>query len=135
MKFHGDSSSDTGSYFPEGEYFLQCTGVQDKDKDGNDLKSQKGNDMWVLEFTVAEGEFKDRKLWHYLVWLPAGVPGHGMALKCLKAFGIDPNGDIEVVPGHLDGLTVKAVVKVEQSDPKYDPKNVFRINQNIPPKR
>lgn len=122
MKFKGNSSSDLSGTFPEGEYYLTCTHVQHLDKDGNPLKSKKGNDMWVLEFTVAEGPHKDRKLWHHLVFIPEGQPGHGMPLKCLKAFGIDPEGENEILPEHLLELTVKAKVKVEASD-NYDPAN------------
>ena len=122
MKFRGDGRSDLSGTFPEGEYFLTCTHVQHLDKSEQPLKSKKGNDMWVLEFTVAEGEHKDRKLWHHLVFIPAGAPGHGMPLKCLKAFGIDPEGDTDILPEHLEGLTVKARVKVETSD-EYDPAN------------
>lgn len=124
MKFRGSAASDPSSVYPAGDYFLTCTHVQDKDKDGHPLKSKAGNDMWVLELTVAEGEHKDRKQWHYLVWLLAGTPGHGMALKALKAFGIDPEGDNEILPEHLLNVTVKAAVKIQPAEDGYDAKNV-----------
>ncbi len=122
MKFKGNAKSDTSNVFPEDEYFLTCTHVQDKDKEGNPLKSKAGNDMWILEFSVSEGPQKDRKLWHYLVFIPEGLPGHGMPLKCLKAFGIDPEGETDILPEHLLNVTIKAKVKIEQKD-DYDPAN------------
>jgi|CXWL01.1.fsa_nt_gi hypothetical protein len=122
MRYTGSAKSDPSSVYPPGEYFLTCTHVQDKDKEGNPLKSKKGNDMWILELTVAEGEHKDRKQWHYLVFLPPGAPGHGMTLKSLKAFGIDPEGDNDILPEHLLNVTVKVNVKIEESE-GYDPKN------------
>ncbi len=122
MRYTGNAKSDPSSTYPPGEYFLTCTHVQDKDKEGNPLKSKKGNDMWILELTVAEGEHKDRKQWHYLVFLPPGAPGHGMTLKSLKAFGIDPEGDNDILPEHLLNVTVKVNVKIEESE-GYDPKN------------
>ena len=125
MRYRGEASSDPSACFPKEDYFLTCTNVQDKDKEGNPLKSKKGNDMWILELTVAEGPHKDRKLWHYLVWLLAGAPGHGMTLKCLKAFGIDPEGDNDILPEHLLNLTVKATVGIDDKDSQYEPKNVI----------
>lgn len=125
MRYRGDQSSDPGGTFPKDDYFLTCTGVQDKDKHGQDLVSSKGNDMWVLEMTVAEGPFQNRKLWHYLVWLAPGAPGHGMTLKALKAFGIDPEGEADYHPNHLLNITVKANVDIQQSD-GYEPKNVIK---------
>jgi hypothetical protein len=122
MRFTGNAKSDPSSIYPEGDYFLTCTHIQDKDKDGNPLRSKKGNDMWILELTVAEGPHKDRKQWHYLVWLPAGAAGHGMTLKALKAFGLDPEGDNEILPEHLLNITVKAKVKIDDSG-EFDPKN------------
>lgn len=123
MRFKGDQKSDPNSTYPADDYFLTCTHVQDRDKEGNPLKSKKGNDMWVLELTVAEGPHKDRKQWHYLVWLPAGAPGHGMTLKALKAFGIDPEGDNDILPEHLLNVMVKARVGIQESA-GFDPKNV-----------
>jgi hypothetical protein len=123
MRFTGNAKSDPNAVYPADDYFLTCTHVQDKDKEGNPLKSKKGNDMWVLELTVAEGPHKDRKQWHYLVWLPAGAPGHGMTLKALKAFGIDPEGDNDILPEHLLNVTVKARVGIQEQD-GYEPKNV-----------
>lgn len=124
MKFTGNAKSDPNTTYPADDYFLTCTHVQHLDKDGNALKSKKGNDMWVLELTVAEGPHKDRKQWHYLVWLPAGAPGHGMVLKALKAFGLNPEGENEILPDHLLNVTVKARVKIDEGDGTFDPKNV-----------
>ena len=124
MKFTGNAKSDPNSCFPAGDQFLTCTYVQDKDKDGNDLKSKAGNDMWILELTVAEGDHKDRKLWFYLVWLPPGAAGHGMILKALKAFGLDPEGENDIQPDHLLNVTVKAFVKIDESE-GYEPKNAI----------
>lgn len=123
MRFKGNAASDPNSVYPADDYFLTCTHVQDKDKEGNPLKSKKGNDMWVLELTVAEGPHQNRKQWHYLVWLPAGAPGHGMTLKALKAFGIDPEGDNDIEPNQLLNVTVKAKVDIQESA-GYEPKNV-----------
>lgn len=124
MRFTGSAVSDPNSVYPADDYFLTCTDVQSLDKNGEPLKSKKGNDMWVLEFTVAEGPHKNRKQWEYLVWLPAGSPGHGMTLKALKAFGIDPEGDNDILPEHLLNVTVKAKVKVDESA-GYEPKNTI----------
>lgn len=126
MRYTGNAASDPNSTFPIGEYFLTCTHVQDKDEEGNDLVSKSGNNMWILEFTVSEGPHKDRKMWHYLVWLKAGKPGHGMTLKSLKAFGIDPEGDNDILPQHLLNVTVKCDVKIDEGDGQFDPKNVVR---------
>lgn len=126
MRFTGNAASDPNSVIPADEYFLCCTHVQDKDKEGNPLKSKKGNDMWVLEMTVHEGPQKDRKLWHYMVFLAAGAPGHGMTLKSIKAFGIDPEGDIDLLPEHLLNVVVKAKVKVDPGTDEYpEPKNAI----------
>jgi len=122
MKFKGNAKSDTSKVFPEGDYFLTCVHVQDKDKEGNDLLSKKGNSMWVLEFAVAEGPHKDRRVFHHLVFIPEGKPGHGMPLGCIKGFGYDPEGDIDIQPAHLKDLTIKAKVKIEEQD-GYEPQN------------
>lgn len=125
MRYKGNAESDPGGTFPKDDYFLKCTHVQDKDKEGNDLISSKGNNMWVLEFTVAEGPFANRKMWHYLVWLPEGKPGHGMALRSIHAFGLDPEGENDYNPGHFLNVTVKATVDID-SQPGYSPKNVIK---------
>lgn len=126
MRFKGNAASDPNACFPAEEgMFLRCTGVQHLNKDNEDLFSKSGNPMWILEMTVEEGPSKGRKLWHYLVWIPEGKPAHGMVLKALKAFGIDPEGDIEVLPEHLEGTLVKADVKIDNKDPQYEPKNVI----------
>ncbi len=123
MQFKGNAASDPNACFPADDYFLTCTKVQDKDKNDFPLKSKKGNDMWVLELTVAEGPHKDRKMWHYLVFIPEGLPAHGMALKCLKAFGINPEGENEILPEHLLNVMVKAAVKVDDKQDGFEPKN------------
>jgi hypothetical protein len=99
--------------------------VQDKDKHDQPLRSKKGNDMWILEFSVSDqGPYENRKIWHYLVFLPAGASGHGMPLKCIKAFGWDPEGENEILPKHLKGVTVKALVGIQEGTDEYpDPKN------------
>ncbi len=123
MRFTGNAAS-AADVFPADDYFLACTHVQDKNKEGQPLVSKKGNDMWILEMSVNEGPQKDRKLWHYLVFLPAGAPGHGMTLKTIKAFGIDPEGDIDLLPEHLLNVVVKAKVKVEPGTDEFpEPKN------------
>lgn len=123
MRYQGSAASDPGSTFPEGDYYLECTAVQDKDKEGNDKKSKNGNDMWVLELTVKEGEFAGRKVWHYLVWLPAGAPGHGMTLRAIHAFGHDPEGDNDYTPDHFLNVTVKAFVKIDPAKDGYQASN------------
>lgn len=122
MRFKGEAASDPNTTFPEGDYFLRCDAVQSLDKAGLPLTSKKGNEMWILELSVAEGPHKNRKLWHYLVFLLAGAPGHGMTLKAIKAFGIDPEGDNDILPEHLQGVTVKAKVSIEEQD-GFEPKN------------
>lgn len=124
MKFTGNAKSDPNSCFAVGDRYLTCTYVQYKDEHGKPLKSKANNDMWILELTVAEDPDKNRKMWHYLVWLKAGAGGHGMTLKCLKAFGLDPEGENDIQPDHLLNVTVKAFVKIDESE-GYEPKNVI----------
>lgn len=121
MRFQGDASK-AGSTFPEGDYYLKCTAVRTNDKDGNDLKSKKGMDMWVLELTVNEGPYEGRKLWDYLVWFPAEEAGHGMTLRKIHAFGFDPQGDNDYQPEHFKDVVVKAKVVIEAQD-GYEPSN------------
>lgn len=131
VQFQGDASADRGSTFPGDDYFLTCVDVQDKDKDGKALKSKKkGYDQFILEMAVAEGQpYANRRLWHYLTFIPAVKGennGHGMALRCLHAFGIPFEGNIDVTPEMFKGVTVRAKVVIEQNDPQYDPKNVIK---------
>ena len=126
MRFTGDAASDPGTTFPEGDYFLKCTAVRSKDKEGNDMKSKAGNFMWALEMTVTEGDYAGRKIFHYLVWLPAGSPGHGMTLRLIHSFGFDPNGDNDYEPEHFLDRTVKVAVKIEPAKDGYEPKNAIK---------
>ncbi len=130
VQYYGDATADRGSTYPGGDYFLECVDVQDKDKEGNPLKSKKaGHDQFILEMAVADGPYKGRRLWHYLTFIPAVKGennGHGMALRCLHAFGIPFEGNIDVVPKMFMGVTVRAKVIVEQNDPQYDPKNAIK---------
>jgi len=130
MKFTADPTQDKASTFPDGDYFLTCTDVQSMDKYGKPLRSKKnGYDQYILEMTVSDGPYKNRKLWHYLTFIPA-VPGvnngHGMALRCLHAFGLPYEGEIVVEPDMFIDVTVRAKVAVEQNDAQYDPKNVIK---------
>ena len=130
VQYHGDATADRGSTYPGGDYFLTCVDVQDKDKEGKPLKSKRaGHDQFILEMAVADGPYKGRRLWHYLTFIPAVKGennGHGMALRCLHAFGIPFEGDIDVVPSMFKDVTVRAKVIVEQNDPQYDPKNAIK---------
>ena len=127
MKYTGNAASDPGATYPKDTYFLECTHIQDKDENGNDLKSKtSGNDMWILELTVKEGQYAGRKLWHYLVWLKAGAPAHGMTLNALKAFGINPEGENDILPQHLLNVVVKADVDIDAKNEDFPPKNVIR---------
>lgn len=130
MKFNADNTQNKATPFPAGEYLLKCVDIQTLDKNGEELRSKKsGNPMWVLEFDVASGPCEGRKLWHYLNWIPAvaGVNnGHGMALRCLHAFGLPHEGEIDIEPEMLIDKTVSADVAIEQNDPKYDPKNTIK---------
>ena len=139
VRFQGDATADRGSTYPGGDYFLKCVDIQAKDKHGNDLKSKKGHDQFILEMMVADNQpYAGRRLWHYLTFIPAVKGennGHGMALRCLHAFGIPFEGEIEVDPSQFMGVTIRAKVVIEQNDPKYDPKNVikkFYISEDQP---
>lgn len=129
INFIGDPTADTGLTFPEGNYFLTCVGVQDADKDGNQLRSKKGYDMFVLELVVTTGPQEGKRIWHYLPFIPA-IPGtnngHGMTLRTLKAFGVPFDGSKLIEPSDFTDKVVHAHVVVEQNDPKYDPKNVIK---------
>lgn len=132
--FRADPTQDKGMTFPDGEYFLNCTDVQDTNKDGEELFSKKsGHKQYILEMTVSEGPYKGRKLWHYLTFIPpvAGENnGHGMVLKCLKSFGLPFDGDLDfdtdLHPSKFKGQTVRAKVAIEQNDIAYEPKNVIK---------
>jgi hypothetical protein len=121
-----DASSDKGSTFPEGDYYLKCTDVTSLDKTGNQLKSKKsGNPQFILEMSVSEGQYTNRKIWNYLTFIPKGQPGHGMVLRCLHAFGLPHDGPVKVKPADFIDVVVKARVTVEESV-GYDPKNVIK---------
>ena len=130
VRFRGDANADRSSTYPEGDYFLKCVDVQDTDKGGQPLKSKKkGYDQFILEMAVEGGQYNGRRLWHYLTFIPAvdgENNGHGMVLRCLHAFGIPYDGEIDVEPHMFKDQTIRAKVVVEQNDPKYDPKNVIK---------
>lgn len=146
-RFNPDPTADKGSTFPAAEYFLTCTDVSSLDKDGNPLRTAKGDEKYILEMTVADGQYKGRKLWHTLPFIPAikgENNGHGMTLKCLKAFGIDiESGEVDIEPELFMGKTIRAKVKIEPAKTvngkTYDARNqidrflVVEDQSRVPP--
>jgi hypothetical protein len=125
MRITGNAASDPSGSFPEEDpCFIECTFVQTKDQFDNDLKTkEKGYPYWTLELTVTEGQSKGRKMWHNLIFIPPGMPGHGMALRCLHAFGLPHEGEIDIEPDDFYRRTASAAVAVETY--KSKPRNVI----------
>jgi hypothetical protein len=126
IDFTADAASDTGLNFAGKGLYLKCDDVQSLAKDGSPLRTKKGDPMFVLEMVNLEGPDAGKRLWHYLCFIPAGKPGHGLALKCLKAFGLPCEGAIRVKPTDFVDRTIKVDVEIEQSNPQFDPKSVIK---------
>lgn len=120
IKFQADKTQDVSQPFPADDYFLTCT-------DAKERKSKKsGRDMIEIELAVATGPCEGRRVWHYLTFIEAGSPGHGMTLHCLHAFGLPHDGPIEVSAEQFKGVTVKAKVEIEEASGEYRAKNVVK---------
>lgn len=127
MKMTGNAASDPSGSFPDQDHcFLECTFVQTKDQFDNPLKSkEKGYPFWTLELTVTEGDSKGRKMWHNIYFIPPGLPGHGMALKCLHAFGLPHEGEIDLADDGSDFYQRVAEAKVGHEEYKGKVKNII----------
>ena len=122
IQMRADATKESGDFspVPDGEYVLACTGVQDK-------RTQKGRDMVNIELTVEDGEYKGRKLWANITFIPEGEPGHGMMVHALHAFGFPYDGDLDFDTQDFRGRCAKAqVIKTTYTDDKtgdVKPKN------------
>lgn len=103
---------------PEGDYFVTCVEVKER------TSKRGGHPQVELELVIAQGEFADKvHVWDYVTFIPAGEPGHGMALHALHAFGLPYDGDVEVDLQAFRGVTVKA--RLEQDTYQGKLKNII----------
>jgi hypothetical protein len=105
--------------FAAGEYELFISDYKTgKTKESNRTKMD-------LELTVDAGPFKGRKMWHTLVFVPKGEPGHGLTVQALKAFGLMQAGETAVSLSFADfkGRTCRAKVIIRPATAEYKAKN------------
>jgi hypothetical protein len=95
---------------PAGEYLLRIDSVSDPQTDKNEQQFVK------IEFTVAEGEYANRKVYENYVPLQ----GKSTLKKIIRAAGYDKPRLTST--DDLVGLELKATVKIEKSD-KYGDQN------------
>ena len=112
IAFKGDQeaadAADAYPYAPAGEgYFLKVRNAKEE-------VSKKGNSMISKDYVIAEGEFEGIHVFDYLVFIPAGARGHGMAIHQLKAHGLPWEGDVEVSAQDFIDVMVKVDLGVEE---------------------
>jgi hypothetical protein len=95
--------------FPEGEYTLAVTGVEDKE-------TQTGRNMVKMELTVETGSQKGRKMWHNLTFIPEGDKGHGFTVRALHALGLKFDGNLDFDTQEFVGRAFKANVGIEDRE-------------------
>jgi len=91
---------------PEGTYTFKL-GERDE------IVSQKGYHQVKIELIVAEGDYKGKKVTHYITFLPKDNAGAGIAMRWLHAIGEEYEGKFTVDPTQWSG-TVTCDVKIEQ---------------------
>ena len=80
-----------------------------------------------LTLVVDGDKYDGRKLWHTLVWIPKGEPGHGFTVAALKAMGMPFDGSLDFDDEELRGRTFYAEVGIETytaKDGKEKTKNI-----------
>lgn len=123
MSFKHDAAEPTAgggvTLLPAGTYDLVITETKDKDKDGNDLKSKKGDPMVHVTCEVLNNaEFNGAKVFHNVTFLPKDKPGAGMSSHFLKCINQPYQGDIDIDPKAWIGEDFKAKIQPREYDKK-----------------
>jgi len=104
----------TGTFelLPEGTYKFGVVDVEDK-------TSAKRNEYASLTVEVLDGEFAGSTLFHNVVKIEEGNPGHGMLVHFLHAVGLQYDGDLDFDTKDFIGLEFTGDV-VQEKYPKKD---------------
>lgn len=102
---------------PAKVYTLEIVEATDTDKDGNPLVTKKNSDPMVkCKIKIHDEENNWTPFFHWVVFIPKGKPGEGMAINFLKHIGEPWEDDFIVEPENWVGKKFRAMVKVEKDD-------------------
>lgn len=137
---------DTTGVQESGEFTPIPAGRYDLRIEKTELKqSAKGFNQVNVTLTVEEGEYKGRKVWHLVTFLPPNNEGAGMAKHWLHCIGEEYEGKITVNPEQWGGV-ISCDVKIDDYTKKdgtpgksnkitniYLPENATKdINSGVP---
>jgi len=108
---------------PEGDYTLEITGAEEKE-------SKKGSPMANVALEISEGEYKGKKLWHNVTFLPKSETASGIAKHFLHAIGEPHDGKVDVDMGNWKGKMLKVhLIISEYIDKNGKPKKKNEIQE------
>jgi len=121
--FNHDAAAPTtgggSTLLPAGNYDLVITKAEDKDKDGNQLKSSKGHPMVKATCEVINNpDFNGSKVFHNVTFLPKDAKGAGMSSHFLKCINQPYQGDVSVDPEAWIGEKFKSKIQPREYEKK-----------------
>lgn len=89
------------------------------------ISKSSGNPMWRMVFAITEGEYENRKLFHYMSFSEKALPMAKSALKVLASdlisSSFDPKGIAD--DGLMTGRTATARVDIQKGEGEYSDQN------------
>lgn len=83
--------------------------------EAEEMKSKKGLDMVKLKVQVINNpEWNGTTLFHYVTFIPKGVPGEGISVHFRKCLGLPYGGDDSIDEVDWEGKRFKATTVVEE---------------------
>lgn len=103
---------------PEGTYLCRIGDVREG-------LTRDGSPRWALRLEVAEGDYAGKTAaWDGLTWSERGLP---RVKQVLAKLGFDVSGPLELHPGDLKGLHVRAQLQPEEREDPLSGRRIVRL--------